>query len=317
MTRRKTSDWLPVNAEFIAGRVAGPKSPPEWAPMLRRLMHVARSPQPPPEWWTHHDAYYGSVETRTSPEEYMWDGLKRPRPGPFFCFQFTLAGVGAFESESTVQPLVPGSAFFAIVPSRHRYYLPERSPGWTFGWFAVHHPYLLERIGNRVRSSGEVLTFKPDSALAALAARLVSGAFRRDFRDRLEVEQALFEFMFVYERFAEQSAYPGDERARLLEQTRVKVIRDPKRVLQVDALAAEHGMSRSHFSHFFKARTGLTPARFATQVRIQEAARLLLHTQAPIKQIADELGFADVNHFCKVFRRFQNMSPAMFRRTPL
>ena len=29
--------------------------------------------------------------------------------------------------------LPPGTAFFAVVPSRHRYYLPEAYPGWTFG----------------------------------------------------------------------------------------------------------------------------------------------------------------------------------------
>ena len=41
-------------------------------------------------------------------------------------------------------------------------------------------------------------------------------------------------------------------------------------------LATEHGMSRSHFSHDFKARTGLSPGRFMAEVRIQEASRLLL-----------------------------------------
>ena len=82
----------------------------------------------------------------------------------------------------------------------------------------------------------------------------------------------------------------------------------------VDVLAAEHGMSRSHFSHFFRVRTGRTPARFATEVRIHEATRLLLDTRAPLKQIADACGFLDANHFCKVFRRLQHLSPASYRQ---
>jgi AraC-like DNA-binding protein len=46
--------------------------------------------------------------------------------------------------------------------------------------------------------------------------------------------------------------------------------------IAVDALAAERGMSRSHFSHYFRARTGLSPARLMTEVRIREAARTLV-----------------------------------------
>jgi AraC family transcriptional regulator len=73
-------------------------------------------------------------------------------------------------------------------------------------------------------------------------------------------------------------------------------------------------MSRTHFSHFFRAVTRLTPARFAAEVRIHRASRMLLETRAPLKQIAENCGFANANYFCKVFRRFQHVSPASYRR---
>ena len=73
-------------------------------------------------------------------------------------------------------------------------------------------------------------------------------------------------------------------------------------------------MSRTHFSHFFRTRTGLTPARFAAEVRAREATRMLLDNRAPLKQIAEACGFASVNYFCQVFRRFQHMGPMSYRR---
>ena len=82
----------------------------------------------------------------------------------------------------------------------------------------------------------------------------------------------------------------------------------------VDSLAAEYGRSRTHFSHFFRTRTGLTPARFAAEVRAREATRMPLDNRAPLKQIAEACGFASVNYFCQVFRRFQHMSPMSYRR---
>ena len=41
---------------------------------------------------------------------------------------------------------------------------------------------------------------------------------------------------------------------------------------------------------------------------------MLVATRAPLKQIAAEWGFANANHFGKVFRRFQHQSPAVYRR---
>jgi transcriptional regulator GlxA family with amidase domain len=56
------------------------------------------------------------------------------------------------------------------------------------------------------------------------------------------------------------------------------------------------------------------PEWVATEVRIHEATRLLLDTSAPLKRIADACGFANANHFCQVFRRFQHLSPAAYRQ---
>jgi AraC-like DNA-binding protein len=147
----------------------------------------------------------------------------------------------------------------------------------------------------------------------ASTARLVRGAFEKDFRDRFDVELALFELLLDYERLAEELRDPEGDRERLLAWLRARVVARPRHPLDVDAVAAERGMSRSHFSHYFRARTGLTPARFMNEVRVQEAARMLVTTRAPLKHIASEWGFTNVNHFGKVFRRFRHTSPASYR----
>jgi AraC-like DNA-binding protein len=100
----------------------------------------------------------------------------------------------------------------------------------------------------------------------------------------------------------------------LLEDVQARVLAGLPSAINVNALAVAYGMSRTHFSHYFRSQTGLTPARFAAEVRIHQATRMLLDTRAPLKQIADRCGFADANYFCKVFRRFQHMSPAAYRR---
>ena len=319
MNRSKLVRRRPTSAAQDAAptRPVGPIPPKQWEPCLRRLIEASKTPVRQPSW-SQGLGFFGTVETRLARTDYGWDGMKRlGKADPPFCFfQFTLAGWGTFELyDEAPQRMTPGMAFLAVVPSRHRYYLPEGSPGWTFGWVNVFHPYLVQRLKEQIALTGPVLRVEPSSAFLASAMRLICGSLRQDFRDRFDVELALFEFVITYERLAEHLRDPSGERDRLLEAVRHWVLANPRRPLGVDALAAEYGMSRSHFSHFFRARTGQTPARFVTQTRVEEATRMLLHSRASLKQIADACGFANPNHFNRVFRRFQHTSPGAYRRS--
>ena len=151
----------------------------------------------------------------------------------------------------------------------------------------------------------------PASPLVTHLVRLVRGAFRKDFADRYEVEAELLAFTHAYERSAVQAPRGQDE--HLLDQVRARGLARPRARLDVSTLAAEHGLSRTAFSHHFRARTGFTPARFVTEVRLQNAARLLLTTDLPLSRIARECGFANANHFGKVFHRVREQTPTSYR----
>ena len=305
-------------SDVVASRNPGPAPPPAWAAALRQLSELSRAPTPAPSWWTPKTAFFGNIETRTDPASYHWDGMKRlgRHDPPLFFFQLSMAGWGHFQLYGKApRRVAPGTGFFAILPSRHRYYLPLDSPGWTFGWIGIYHPYLLARVSKQVAAIGPLVELPPDGALAASVLRLVRGAIKKDFRDRFEVESAMFEFVFAYERWAHQARDSSGKGEQLLGVVRSRVVAALPRAVGIAELAAEYGMSRSHFSHFFRSRTGLTPAHFGTEVRIHEAARMLLDTRAPLKQIAEACGFTNPSHFCKIFRRIQHMSPASYRHT--
>jgi AraC-like DNA-binding protein len=303
-------------SDVVVGRTLGPEPPRSWAGTQRHLIDASSELNEAPSWWTPTDAYFGSAETRTDPSSYYWDGMKRlgRRDRSLVFFQFTFAGFGHFELYGRPpQRVAPGTGFFAVIPSRHRYYLPATSPGWSFAWLGIYHPYLLARIAKQVAATGPLVQASPNSPLVRHLVRLIRGAFRKDFRDRLEVEQHLFEFTLAFERLVQ--AAPSPEGERILAELRSRVLADPRRPLSIELLAAERGMTGTAFSHFFRARTGLTPAHFIGEVRVQEAARLLVTTRLGLDRIASECGFANGNHFSKVFRRFRQQSPGSYRRS--
>ena len=209
-----------LTSEVVASRSPGPEPPPEWALALHQLSELSRKPIPSPSWWTPMTGFFGSVETRTDPTSYYWDGMKRLGRGdaPLFAFQLTLAGWGCFQHHGQPPRRVPpGTAFIALMPSRHRYYLPEDSPGWTFGFISVYHPYVLARMAKLVAARGPLVEVAADSPLAAIAVRLVRGAIKKDFRNRFDVERALFELMVACEESVQQARDSSGEGQRLLE----------------------------------------------------------------------------------------------------
>jgi AraC-like DNA-binding protein len=104
------------------------------------------------------------------------------------------------------------------------------------------------------------------------------------------------------------------EDERLTDEVRSHILAALPRTVGAAALAAKFGMSRGHFSYLFRKRTGMTPSRFATQVRLQAVEKMLLSTREPLKIIADACGFANASCLCKVFRRFRHITPSAFRR---
>jgi len=89
------------------------------------------------------------------------------------------------------------------------------------------------------------------------------------------------------------------------------------RNIRLEELASLTGLSQSHFSHAFKASTGLPPHQWQTQARIERAKHLLLKSEMPLTTVAVETGFADQAHFTRVFRKNVGAAPASWKRSKL
>lgn len=83
--------------------------------------------------------------------------------------------------------------------------------------------------------------------------------------------------------------------------------------LPLSRLAADAAMSPYHFLRTFSRVVGITPHRFVTRARLEQAARQLRQTDAPVATIALDAGFSDLSAFHASFRRWLGASPAAYR----
>lgn len=90
----------------------------------------------------------------------------------------------------------------------------------------------------------------------------------------------------------------------------------PARPLDLPAMAALAGMSRSRFAMHFHAVIGVTPADYLTSWRVVTAQRLLRKGRA-IKQVAHDVGYGSTSALTRVFVRKLGVAPGEWLRTVL
>lgn len=81
----------------------------------------------------------------------------------------------------------------------------------------------------------------------------------------------------------------------------------------VEEMAARVGVGISYFYRLFQEYTHMTPRAYLERLRIKEACRYLTETEAPVTEIAVNLGFATSQHFATVFRRLTGRTPSEWR----
>jgi len=87
-----------------------------------------------------------------------------------------------------------------------------------------------------------------------------------------------------------------------------------KKKIKLEDISKVVYLSPYYLSHIFKKETGYTLFQFLTNVRIEEAKRLLETTRWSATRISFEIGCTDQSYFCKVFKKKAGISPYEYRK---
>lgn len=84
--------------------------------------------------------------------------------------------------------------------------------------------------------------------------------------------------------------------------------------LTLDYLAGIINITPTYLCRLFKTALGLSPVAYITNVRMENAKRLLLSRKPmPISSVAKECGFSDPGYFTRIFRRTFGITPENYR----
>jgi signal transduction histidine kinase/AraC-like DNA-binding protein len=84
--------------------------------------------------------------------------------------------------------------------------------------------------------------------------------------------------------------------------------------LNRDVLATHLAVSENYLTNCFQKEIGVSPLAYVNRYRVRQARSLLSETNLTITEVAMSVGFSDLAHFSRVFRKETGFSPLAYRR---
>lgn len=85
--------------------------------------------------------------------------------------------------------------------------------------------------------------------------------------------------------------------------------------LSLSKVAEYVGLNEKYFTNRFTKETGETFSSYLTGLRMQKAKELLKTTTFKIYEISEMVGYHNVEHFNRMFKKWNEISPAQYRKT--
>jgi AraC-like DNA-binding protein len=88
--------------------------------------------------------------------------------------------------------------------------------------------------------------------------------------------------------------------------------------ISLDQIAHNMYLSPVYISKIFKEETGESPINYLIKIRLDKAKDILLNSDGgSIKSIANRVGYEDVYHFSKLFKKYYGISPLYYKKTAM
>ncbi len=85
------------------------------------------------------------------------------------------------------------------------------------------------------------------------------------------------------------------------------------KTITLSEFAEKFHYSTQYMSNRIKQITGLSFSEYLLQKKMDAAGDLLVNTTMKVKQVSEEVGYANQEHFIRSFRKFYQMSPSAYR----
>ena len=249
----------------------------------------------------HADGYYFHLESGRILNEYQL--LYNPE------------GEGWFESTHQPRVRLKAGDMFLLFPGEWHTYHPDPRTGWKSRWIGFKGKNMDDRVKAGFLSPEKPIYHVGYSAvIETLYKRAYEAAVEEAAYSQQEmagIVNNLIGKMYSLERNIELGK--NQTHVRMVTKARLLIRESLESDLTIQQLAETLGISYSNFRKLFKEYTGISPATYQQDLRIQRAKELLTTTDLSIKEIAYRLNFESPDYFSSKFKAKIGAKPSDLR----
>ena len=255
-----------------------------------------------------------SYPTRGHADGYYFD-IDKGRVLNEYQLLYITEGEGIFNSAHAKDIPLKAGDIFLLFPGEWHTYHPTGKNGWKSYWIG----FKGKNVDDRVKA-GFLSVDKPiyHVGFSADIIRLYEEAYKRAQEEAPYSQQILagivnhlVGLMYALERSMELSK--DHTRVDMINLARLRIRESLEADLTIQQIAEDLGVSYSNFRKLFKEFTGISPALYQQDLRLQRAKELLATTTLSIKEIAYRLRFESPDYFSSKFKIKTGKKPSEFR----
>lgn len=181
---------------------------------------------------------------------------------------------------------------------------------WSISWLGLYGETVsryLSMLG--VDQKNPIIHVPLYSELKAVMDKIYELSQDRSINASLSMTGLIYEFFAVLFKGSERE-YKTDTVAAALKILDYNYYTD----ISLEKLARLLCVTPAYFSRLFYEKMHITPKRYVLNKRIERAKELLSTTDASICEISNSVGYEDQFYFCRIFKKYSNMSPSEYRK---
>lgn len=251
----------------------------------------------------HADGYYFDVNKGRILNEYQ--------------LLYLTEGEGTFHSASVKSARIKEGDIFLLFPGEWHSYNPTQSIGWKSYWIGFKGKNMDDRI-----QAGFLSPQKPiyHIGYSSDVVYLYKEAYKTAVQEAAYSQQLLAGIVnhligLMYSLERNNILGRDAERVQLVNKVRLRIRESLESSLTIQQIATELGISYSNLRKLFKEYTGIAPAMYQQDLRLQRAKELLATTNISIKEIAYKLNFDSPDYFSSKFKIKTGVKPSDFRKS--
>lgn len=234
------------------------------------------------------------------------------RPEGYSCPQilYCTKGSGTLLLDGDVIPIPPLTAIYMPAHYPHEYY-PDGDV-WDIHW-VVPSGYASEDILKHFGLSEPKIFELKEVRMLEHIFRKMHEAIRADsVFGNYRASGYLYDFLIELYRLTSSSGVSGAPNSALMKAVDHIGFNYASQIT-MDDLCAVSGVSKQYLCLLFRNNLSARPMEYIAKRRIQAAKELLTGSDKTIEEIAVETGFCGSSYFCKLFKRYEGITPSQFR----